>query len=193
MGDRDPFGSLTRMVAGQTTPFVVNDVDAFMREHSDNAPAFGEAPKSLIQAPLLRDGKPFGRISIENLDRLDAFGASDVRLLTTLASSLSVALENARLFDETQHLLAQTNERAAELAIINSVQQGLAAKLDMQAMYDLVGDKIQEIFDAQVVDIGLYDLEANAIHFPYTIERGVRFPDVATPIGGFGKIVLRVQ
>ena len=24
----------------------------------------------------------------------------------------------------------------------------------MQAMYDLVGDKIQEIFDAQVVDIG---------------------------------------
>ena len=28
----------------------------------------------------------------------------------------------------------------------------------MQAMYELVGDKIQEIFDAQVVDIGLYDL-----------------------------------
>ena len=65
-----------------------------------------------------------------------------MRLLTTLASSLSVALENARLFDETQRLLTETNERAAELAIINSVQQGLAAKLDMQAMYDLVGDKI---------------------------------------------------
>ena len=30
----------------------------------------------------------------------------------------------------------------------------------MQAMYDLVGDKIQEIFDAQVVDIGLYDFDA---------------------------------
>ena len=61
-----------------------------------------------------------------------------------------MALENARLFDETQRLLTETNERAAELAIINSVQQGLAAKLDMQSMYDLVGDKIQEIFDAQV-------------------------------------------
>ena len=68
-----------------------------------------------------------------------------------------MALENARLFDETQRLLTETNERAAELAIINSVQQGLAAKLDMQAMYDLVGDKIQEIFDAQVVDIAIYD------------------------------------
>ena len=32
----------------------------------------------------------------------------------------------------------------------------------MQSMYDLVGDKIQEIFDAQVVDIGLYDFERRA-------------------------------
>ena len=32
--------------------------------------------------------------------------------------------------------------RAAELAIINSVQAALAAKLDMQAIYDAVGDKI---------------------------------------------------
>ena len=47
----------------------------------------------------------------------------------------------------------------------------------MQAMYDLVGDKIQEIFDAQVVDIGIYDSDAGLIRFPYTIERGVRFPD----------------
>ena len=68
---------------------------------------------------------------------------------------MGVALENARLFDETKRLLTETDQRAAELAIINGVQQGLAAELDMQAMYDLVGDKIQEIFDAQVVDIGI--------------------------------------
>ena len=29
----------------------------------------------------------------------------------------------------------------------------------MQSMYELVGDKIREIFDAQVVDIGIYDFE----------------------------------
>ena len=46
----------------------------------------------------------------------------------------------------------------------------------MQAMYDLVGDKIHEIFDAQVVDIGIYDRDDDLIRFPYTIERGVRFP-----------------
>ena len=70
---------------------------------------------------------------------------------------MGVALENARLFDETKRLLAETNERAAELALINDVQRGLAEQLDMQAMYDLVGDRIQAIFDAQVVDIGVVD------------------------------------
>ena len=45
----------------------------------------------------------------------------------------------------------------------------------MQAMYDLVGDRIQEIFDAQVVDIDILDPSSGLIHFPYEIERGDRF------------------
>ena len=74
---------------------------------------------------------------------------------------MGVALENARLFEETKRLLTETDQRAAELAIINSVQDGLAAELDMQAMYDLVGDKIHSIFDTQVVDIGVFDPDAS--------------------------------
>ena len=133
---------------------------------------------SSLFAPLMVAGEARGVISLQNLDREHAFSDSDVRLLMTLAGSLSVALENARLFDETKRLLAETDERAAELTLINSVQEGLAQNLDMQAMYDLVGDRIQEIFDAQVVDIGIFDFEAGVVHYPYTIERGVRFPDI---------------
>src|SRR5207237_5974535 len=120
-----------------------------------------------------------GVISLQNLDHEDAFSDANVRLLMTLASSLSVALDNARLFDETKHQKAETDERAAELALINEVQRGLAEKLDMQGMYDLVGDKIQEIFDAQTVDIAIDDREADVMHFPYIIMRGVRI--VAEP------------
>ena len=50
------------------------------------------------------------------------------------------------------------------------------------AIYDVVGDKIQEIFDAQVVDIGIFDFAAGVTSFPYTIERGVRFPEDVAPI-----------
>ena len=94
-------------------------------------------------------------ISLQNLDREHAFSEADLRLLTTLAGSLSVALENARLFEETR-------QRNAELALINDVQRSLAENLEMQAMYDLVGDRLQEIFDAQVVDIGVLDQEPAA-------------------------------
>ena len=54
---------------------------------------------------------------------------------------MGVALENARLFDETQRLLKETEQRAAELAVINAVQQALAGELDIQGVYDAVGDE----------------------------------------------------
>jgi GAF domain-containing protein/DNA-binding response OmpR family regulator len=143
-----------------------------------------EMPRSAVWVPLMVGDAARGVISLQNLDREAAFSDSDVELLSTIAASLSVALENARLFDETKRLLTETDERAAELAIINEVQHGLAERLDMQAMYDVVGAKIQEIFDAQVVDIGVVDREAGELHFPYTIERGVRFPDEPMAIQG---------
>jgi PAS domain S-box-containing protein len=130
----------------------------------------GEPTRSALFVPLVVGGRATGVISLQNLDRMHAFGEADQRLLTTLAGSLSVALENARLIHETR-------QRNAELALINSVQAALAGELEMQAIYDIVGDKIQEIFEAQVVDIGIYDFAAGLTHFPYTIERGVRFPD----------------
>ena len=110
-----------------------------------------------MYVPLLQGIELSGVIALENMDLENAFGEADLRLLTTLANSMSVALENARLFDETQRLLKETEQRAAELAIINSVQEGLASNLEMQAIYDLVGDKIREIFDAQVVKITTFD------------------------------------
>src|SRR5204863_2423937 len=112
------------------------------------------------------------------------FTDADVRLLTTIASSLSVALENARLFDETKRQKGEADNRAAELAIINSVQQGLAERLDRQSMYDLVGDKITQIFDVHGVDIESYDHTTGIVSFMYTVERGDRLP--AEPIALFG-------
>ena len=114
-------------------------------------------------------------ISLQNVDREHAFTEADQRLLATLAGSLSVALDNARLIHETR-------QRNAELALINSVQAAIAGELDPQAIYDIVGDKIQEVFDAQVVDIGLYDEASGLIRFPYTIERGVRIEEDASAV-----------
>ena len=143
------------------------------------------ATESWLGVPILAGREAIGVVVLGDR-RTNAFSEADERLVGTIASSTGVALENARLFDETKRLLQETDERAAELAIINSVQQGLAEKLEMQAMYDLVGDKIQEIFDAQVVDIGMINVEEHTVQFLYSIESGER--DLNTepiPFGGF--------
>ena len=92
-------------------------------------------------------------ISLQNLDREHAFTEGDVRLLTTLAGSLSVALENARLFEETR-------QRAAELAIVNDVGQALAEQLELDALIERLGDQLREVFDADIVYVALHDRRA---------------------------------
>jgi GAF domain-containing protein/CheY-like chemotaxis protein/HPt (histidine-containing phosphotransfer) domain-containing protein len=146
----------------------------------------GERPKSSVWVPLVVAGRATGVISLQNVEKERAFSEADLRLLATLAGSLSVALENARLFEETR-------QRNAELALINDVQRGLAENLEMQAMYELVGDRIQEIFDAQVVDIGILDTSSGLLHFAYEIERGVRFHSEPMELIGFRRIALETR
>lgn len=146
-----------------------------------------EFPKSLLFVPLIINGKVNSYITLQNIDKENAFSESDVRLLTTLANSMSVALENARLFDETSRLLNETKQRNAELGVINSVQEGLVAQLNMQSIYDMVGNKIRDLFDAQVVVIRTYDLENELVNFNYVIEKGERFYTDPIPFDNFTK------
>ncbi len=80
---------------------------------------------------------------------------------------------------ELEKLLAEKSaeliQRAEELSVINSVQEALVQEMDMQAIYDLVGDRIQELFDAQAVIIATFDEEAGTENFHYTIENGEKF------------------
>ncbi len=128
-----------------------------------------------IFMPLLVGEKVTGYISLQNVDKENAFTESDIKLLETLANSMSVALENARLFDETTRLLKETEQRTTELAVINGVQEGLAKELDIQSIYDLVGNRIRDVFNAQVVVIATLDADKKMEYFNYAIEKGERF------------------
>src|SRR5947209_3502365 len=138
--------------------------------------------KSAVFVPLVAGDQARGVICLLDLEREHAFSDSDVRLLQTLANSMSVALENARLFDETQRLLKETEQRNAELAIINSVQAALAAELNIQGIYDAVGDKIRDIFHNSDMAIRIYDPQTNLMHFPYMYEHGKRLSIPSQPL-----------
>ena len=178
---------LRRIALETREPVVINeDIEAASVAAGQPFVLAGEPPKSSVFVPLIVGDRGIGVISLQNLDREHAFSDADVRLLTTLAGSLSVALENARLFEEIR-------QRNSELALINDVRRGLAERLEMQAMFDVMGDRIQEIFDAQVVDIGVLDVDAGQMAFPYTIERGVRIPHEPIEVMGFRKVALETR
>ncbi|MGW8224825.1 MAG: GAF domain-containing protein [Anaerolineales bacterium] len=165
--DNYPIDEANKKFIQMRKPLLFNEVEDYK--------AFGakvvegtEADKSGMWVPLMAGERVRGRINVFNLEDEFAFDMSDLRLLTTLASSMSVALENARLFDET-------NQRAAELAVINSVQEGLAAELDMQAIYELVGETLREVFVDRGVAISIFDHEKGLELIPYLFERGDRY------------------
>jgi serine phosphatase RsbU (regulator of sigma subunit) len=85
-------------------------------------------------------------------------------------------------------------QREAELALINSIQLALASRMNVQSIYDLVGDKIREIFNAQVVMISTYDPETNSIEHKYAIEKGERvYAPGKFPIRGFRTKIVKTK
>ncbi len=192
VGDFPVFG-FRRHVIQTREAFVINRDMKRLAEEYGNPVIVGAPVKSAVFVPMIVADQVSGVVSLQNIDRENAFSESDVRLMQTLASSMSVALENARLFDETQRLFQAEQQRAAELAIMNSVQQGLASQLDMQAIYDLVGDKIREIFDAQAVNIATYDPATNLVYWRYMIEKGKRQFVEPHPVGGFTAYMIRTR
>lgn len=172
-----PLTGFRKHIVKSLKPLVINKDNEKESIKYGNKVVFGEMPKSLLFVPMITGGEVSCIISLQNLDIENAFSESDVRLLTTLANSMSVALENARLFDETNRLLKETEQRSAELTVINSVQEGLVKQVELNAIFELVGEKIREIFDAQVVSIGVYDYENELCQFKYDIEKGERFFD----------------
>jgi GAF domain-containing protein/DNA-binding response OmpR family regulator len=169
--------SLTAHVVRRGAPLIVNGYEEAAMLGIKPAVAEGETISSewtWAGVPMMIGGQVSGVLAIQDQHRSHAFPNSTINLLTTLANSTGVALENVRLFAETKRLLTETDERAAELAVINSVQNALADQIDMQAIVDVVGDKIREIFDAQSGYIALVDYDAQLIHFPYDFIDGKR-------------------
>ncbi len=146
--------------------------------------------ESYIGVPIIGSGRALGVISVQSYER-DAYDQDDLRFLQIVGNSIGSVIENARLFDETQQLLREAKERNSELGFVNSVQDALAAGIDPQAIYEIMGSKMHEVFDAQVLDIGLFDEAEGVFHFPYTIERSTRYPDQPMPLIGFRRHVMQ--
>jgi signal transduction histidine kinase/CheY-like chemotaxis protein len=139
---------------------------------------------SSVDVPMVVAGRRVGGIDFENHEREHAFSDADVRLLSTIATSLGVALQSAELFDQTQRLLKQTEQRNAEMTVISRIQQGVAAERDVQAIAELAGRALAEELGVHDVGIRWFDRERGQVHFLYEVEHGVRMHFAPQPMRG---------
>ncbi|HMA21859.1 MAG TPA: GAF domain-containing protein, partial [Gemmatimonadaceae bacterium] len=143
--------------------------------------------KSSIYVPLVAGDQARGLINLFDMEREHAFSDSDVRLLQTLANSMSVALENARLFDETNRLLKATEQSNTELATINTVSQAVSGEIALDNLIHLVGEQMRMVFQADIVYVALLDSTTDTINFPYTY--GEQFVSMPFGAGLTSKII----
>ncbi|MFI4887209.1 MAG: GAF domain-containing protein [Burkholderiales bacterium] len=175
-----PGGPGERLLATRQ-PVVLNSAEDLLAVAGQAVPGTDMA-KCAAWVPIVGSHRVLGSLQLENHEREHAYGKSEVRLLQTVAASMGVALENARLFDETQRLLKETEQRNAELAVINSIQQGMAGSRDFQGIINLVGDKLREVLKSDDIGIRWFDLATKEVHFLYEFEHGARLTIAARPL-----------
>jgi GAF domain-containing protein len=113
----------------------------------------------LLAAPLLAGAVVRGVICVWRAAGVP-FDEHDLQFLVDLSLQAAVAMENARLFAESQ-------QRAAALETVNAVSQQLAGKLDVDALIDLVGEQITAVFKADISYVALLDRARGIIDFRF--------------------------
>lgn len=82
---------------------IENDVQNSLQFHSDVDASTGFTTRSALCVPMISQGKVIGVIEV--LNKIDGdFTANDTDLLQSVASSVSIAIENARLYKKTVSL-----------------------------------------------------------------------------------------
>jgi signal transduction histidine kinase/ActR/RegA family two-component response regulator len=137
-----------------------------------------------LGAPLKAGGKTVGVIAVQSYTAAVRYSEADRDLLAFVAQHIGAALERVRA-------VAETRQRTIELETVNSVVQAVASQLDLDALVDLVGERMRETFQADIVYVALLDPRTSRAAFPYFVERGERMalPAIAFDQGLTGRIL----
>ena len=156
-------------------PDLVPILDSEYPDARDNQRATGV--RSVLSVPLLRGDEPIGVLNVWRVE-VRSFTSQEASLLESFATQAVIAIENARLFNETKEALEQQTATSDVLGVISS------SPTDLGPVFDAILKNATQLCGAHLGLLGLYDGEkyrtvaqcgANAEFAKWLSERGA-FP-----------------
>lgn len=136
--------SLAAEAVKQSETLIVNDAAKDIRWHGevvndddDDARGRPFRSRAILTTPLLTKGKAIGVLQVINKKDGSLFTGEDATLLTTFAAQAAVAIENARLFGQTDE---QLNQRLNELNLMTEIDKSLNRTLEMERVAEITVD-----------------------------------------------------
>ena len=133
----------------------VSNVSADERWFGEVETGFNFQTHSLLCVPLQIHGRVLGALEVFNKKRPGGFGSSDVTRLSAFASSATIAIENARLFQEAR--------QAHQLRSLNEVALALSSTLDLEMILNLGIEHTTRILRGSASAISFTDKQ---VHLP---------------------------
>ncbi len=131
--------------------------------------------RAVLAVPMFKGKKSLGGIVLWRR-KPGPFSSRDVALLTALADQAAIAIENARLYQETHH-------RAERLAVVNRIARAASGTLHLDDLMETVYREIASIFETDAFFIALYDEETNELDFRIRVDEGIREHPERQPAG----------
>lgn len=110
--------------------------------------------RSIMCAPLRARGQIIGAAFVDNRLQAGAFTREDLQLLMAFGNQAAIAIENARLFQQTDEALAR---RVDELTLFQRIDQQLNRSLDLAEVLDLALEWAIALTGADGGTIGLLE------------------------------------
>jgi GAF domain-containing protein len=134
-------------------PLLVRDVHRDPRWYGEVKTGF--FTRSVLCVPLKIDGHVIGALQALNKKGPLGFTDRDLALLSTFATSATVAIENARLFAEVR--------QARALGALNETAAVLSSTLEMETILEIGLAKVLEVVRAEAGAVSLIDREAGEL------------------------------
>jgi two-component sensor histidine kinase/putative methionine-R-sulfoxide reductase with GAF domain len=124
-------------------------------------------PPGKIKVPIVLRGEVLGDVELEYDDLEHDWSEDRQELVNDVVENLGLALDNARLFTESQR-------RVTELDALNSISQAMTTELELESLLNTIGDQLRTIFDVENTYIALYNRETQMISLPYFVNDNQR-------------------